>query len=337
MLMLFATPVVMILLFGYAIRTDVRDVRTVVVTSQMDGQTQQIVNRIGASEYFNITATAHSAAEAEALMRAQQADVALVFSPHFGSSRYDDAAIQILTDAADPNMAQQYQNYIGQILAESLSTAPSPILVKQLYNPSMQSAYNFVPGLMGLILMLICTIMTSNSIVREKERGTMEVLLVSPVRPLVIIISKAVPYLLLSFLVVIVILVMSRFVLAVPIAGSLFLILSVSALYILLSLSLGLIISNVSSTQLAALLGAAMVLLVPSLMLSGLIYPVSSMPWILQVLSNVVPATHYISVIRKLMIMGVGLEQVAREVGILLLFTAVLLTVAFLTFKRRLQ
>lgn len=337
MLVLFGMPIVMMLLFGYAIRTDVKDVRTLVVTASMDHTTQRIVERIGASEYFNVVGTAGSAAQAEEMLRHQRADMAIVFTGEFANHRYDDATIQVLTDAADPSMAQQYVNYIRQILATDMSDADPPILVRQLYNPSMQSSYNFVPGIMGMLLLLICAIMTSISVVREKEYGTMEVLLVSPVRPITIILSKAVPYLLLSFAIIVVVLLMTRFVLGVPLAGSLFWIIAVSLIYILLALSLGLIISNVASSQFVALLISAMMLLLPSVMLSGMVFPVASMPKILRWISAIVPATYYISALRKLMIMGVGVGQVARDLGVLVGYTALLMVVAFLTFKRRLQ
>ena len=201
----------------------------------------------------------------------------------------------------------------------------------------MRSAYNFVPAIMGMLLILICAMMTSISIVREKEKGTMEVLLVSPVRPLMVIVAKAVPYLVLAFGILITILFMSRYVLGVPIAGSLLSILAVSTLYILLALSLGLLISNVAQTQFVALLMSAMVLLMPVVMLSGMIFPVESMPQVLQWLAALVPPRYYIEAMRKLMIMGVGLDAVAHEVAVMAGMTVVLLTVALLKFKQRLE
>ena len=247
MLILFGMPVVMMLLFGFAITTDVKNVRTVVVTSEMSPRTQQAVERLAHSEYFIITQTVNTPQEAERLIRSQKADMALVFTQNHG--------MQIMVDGSDPNMAQQWTNYAQQTIASSNSHL--------LYNPQMRSAYNFVPAIMGMLLMLICAMMTSISIVREKEKGTMEVLLVSPVKPLMVIIAKAVPYLVLAFGILITILLMARFVLGVPLAGSLFWILAVSTLYILLALSLGLLISNIAQTQLVALLLSAMVLLMP--------------------------------------------------------------------------
>ena len=318
MLILFGMPVVMMLLFGFAITTDVKNVRTVVVTSEMSSRTQQAVERLAQSEYFDIMQTVNTPQEAEQLIRSQKADMALVFARGRG--------MQIMVDGSDPNMAQQWTTYAQQILASDRSALPlrsaknsqfSILNSQLLYNPQMKSAYNFVPAIMGMLLMLICAMMTSISIVREKEKGTMEVLLVSPVRPLMVIIAKAVPYLVLAFGILITILLMARFVLGVPLAGSLFWILAVSTLYILLALSLGLLISNVAQTQLVALLLSAMVLLMPVVMLSGMLFPVESMPTILQWISAVVPPRYYIEAMRKLMIMGVGIGEVAHEVAVL--------------------
>ena len=338
MLILFGMPVVMMLLFGFAITTDVKNVRTVVVTSEMSPRTQQVVERLAQSEYFMITQTVSTPQEAEQLIRSQKADMALVFSQNRG--------MQMMVDGSDPNMAQQWTTYAQQIImaptshlisADAPTRSLSPLTSHLLYNPQMRSAYNFVPAIMGMLLMLICAMMTSISIVREKEKGTMEVLLVSPVRPLMVIIAKAVPYLVLAFAILITILLMARFVLGVPLAGSLFWILAVSTLYILLALSLGLLISNVAQTQLVALLLSAMVLLMPVVMLSGMLFPVESMPQVLQWLAAVVPPRYYIEAMRKLMIMGVGFGEVAREVAVLAIMTVVLLAIALKKFNVRLE
>lgn len=351
MLILFGMPVVMMLLFGFAISTDVRDVRTVVVTSSLDHQTQSLVQALDASEYFDILYTVGTPAEAERLMRNQKADMALVFSYDF-ASRHE--GIQLMTDAADPNMAQQYAAYATQILASHVQAIQAPVptgpnalaastraisppLTKLLYNPQMKSAYNFVPGIMGMLLMLVCAMMTSISIVREKERGTMEVLLVSPVRPLMIIIAKAVPYLLLALGILVTILLMARYVLAVPLAGSLFWMMVVSLIYILLALALGLFISTLARTQLAALLMSAMMLLLPCLMLSGMMFPIESMPRILQWVTVVMPPRYYISAMRKLMIMGVGVHAVLTELLVLSGMTAAFVALALFKFNKRLD
>ena len=331
MLILFGMPTVMMLIFGFAITTDVKNVRLVAVTSQMDHETQAACDRLAASEYFTLTATVPTPREAELLIRSQKADLAVVFGKNFASKH---TGIQFIVDGADPNMAQQWTNYAQQVIVNSKS---SIVNLKMLYNPQMKSAYNFVPAIMGMLLMLICAMMTSISIVREKEKGTMEVLLVSPVRPLMIIVAKAVPYLVLAFVILVVILLMSRYVLMVPLAGSIFWIAAVSTLYILLALSLGLLISNIAKSQLVALLASAMLLLMPIVMLSGMMFPVESMPTILQWVSAIIPPRYYIEAMRKLMIMGVGIGDVMREVGILLAMTVVLLTVALKKFNTRLE
>lgn len=326
MLILFGMPVVMMLLFGFAISTDVRNVRTAVVLSHVDHQTHKMVERLGANEYFDILYKVDNSAAAEQLIRHQKADVAIVFDRN--------NAIQVITDGADPNMAQMYANYATMILQ---SSDTSVMTQKLLFNPQMRSCYNFVPGIMGMLLMLICAMMTSISIVREKERGTMEVLLVSPIRPLMIIIAKAVPYLVLAFVILCTILFISKYLLLVPISGSLFCIFLVSCIYIIVALSLGLLISTVAKTQLVALLTSAMMLLMPSILLSGMMFPVESMPDILQYISAIMPPRYYISAMRKLMIMGVGIDKVMHEVLVLSLMATVLLSAALLKFRNRLE
>ena len=331
MLILFGMPLVLMLIFGFAITTDVKNVRTIVVTSSMDHLTQQAVDRLAASEYFTIVQVVATPRDAERVIRGQKADMAIVFGPEFASKR---SGVQFIVDGADPNMAQQWTNYATSVI---LNPDGGAVNTKLLYNPQMRSAYNFVPAIMGMLLMLVCAMMTSISIVREKEKGTMEVLLVSPVKPLMIIVAKAIPYLVLAFVILIIILLMARFVLGVPLVGSLFWIIVISLIYILLALSLGLLISNVAKTQLVALLLSAMVLLVPIVMLSGMLFPVESMPTVLQWISAIVPPRYYIEAMRKLMIMGVGVKEVAREVMILSGMVALLMTLALVKFNKRLE
>ena len=331
MLILFGMPVVMMLIFGFAITTDVRNVRTIVVTSSMDHQTQRAINRLAASEYFTITTTVPTSKEAERLIRNQKADLAIVFGQDYASKQ---SGVQFIVDGADPNMAQQWTYYAQQ----TIFNVPSSMFnVKMLYNPRMKSAYNFVPAIMGMLLMLVCAMMTSISIVREKERGTMEVLLVSPIKPIMIIMAKAIPYLILAFAILTTILLMGRYILGVPLQGSILWIYLVSSIYILLALSLGLLISNIANSQLMALLLSAMVLLIPIVMLSGMIFPIESMPQILQWLSAIVPPRYYIEAMRKLMIMGVGFKEVMREVIILTGFTTLFLIISLAKFNKRLE
>ena len=336
MLILFGMPIVLMLLFGFAITNDVRNVRTIVVTSQMDHLTQQAVERLATSEYFTIVKTVATPQEAERQIRNQRADLAIVFGKLETPPPHLRRGVQFIVDGSDPNMAQQWMTYAQQTMAAA-NYELSPVNCKLLYNPRMKSAYNFVPAIMGMILLLICAMMTSVSIVREKERGTMEVLLVSPIRPLLIIVAKAVPYLLQAFLILLIILTMSATVLDVPLQGGLGWIILVSLIYILLALSLGLLISNIAQTQFVALLVSAMVLLLPTVMLSGMLFPVESMPVILQWVSAIIPPRYYIDAMRKLMIMGVGIENVWREVLVLCVMTALLLTIALKKFNVRLS
>lgn len=343
MLFLFGMPVVMMLIFGFAITTDVRNVKVTVVTAVMNPRIQQVVQRIDASEYFVVTHTVSTTQEAKQLLADHQADMAIVFSNDFVNDRYSEqASVQFLVDYTDPNMAEQRVSYIQQIIMDELrsqQTAQQQAIAntKLLYNPQMKSAYNFVPGIMGMLLMLICAMMTSVSIVREKERGTMEVLLVSPVKPLYIMIAKTVPYFVLSIFILISILLISKFILAVPIEGSVITILAVSLLYIVLALALGMLISVVSQTQVVALLISGMLLIMPSTMLSGMIYPIESMPAVIQYISTIVPTRWYVSAIKKVMIMGVGVNMIYEELIIMLGMTLLFLGIALKKFKIRLS
>ncbi len=337
-LILFGMPLVMMLLFGFAISNDIQNVRLVVVGSSQDLQTSKLVERLDASEYFTVTHLVGTPTEAERLIRSRKADMAVVFSANYANHTHDnEAQIQIIADAAEPNTAVQQASYAQQIMTMNAAGDLTPVSTKLLYNPRMKSAYNFVPGIMGMLLMLICAMMTAVSIVREKERGTMEVLLVSPVRPLMIIIAKAVPYLMLSALILVCILLLSAFVLDVPVAGSLFWVFLISIIYIIMALSLGLLISIVAETQLVAILASAMILLMPSILLSGMLYPVESMPTILRYLSQIIPASWYTTAMRKLMIMGVGIDMVWKELVVLTGITLLLLTIALRKFKERLE
>ena len=331
MLMLFGMPIVMMLLFGFAVTNDVRNVRIIVVMSNADNATQQVADRLAASEYFTLTKVVATPNEAEKAIRDQKADMAIVFSPDFASKK---SGYQLIVDGTDPNMAQQWTTYANAVIN---NTEAKAVNTKLLYNPQMKSTYNFVPAIMGTLLMLVCAMMTSISIVREKEKGTMEVLLVSPTKPLMIIVAKLVPYLVLAFTILSIILLMSSFVLGVPIKGSLFWIYVVSTIYILLALSLGILVSTIAETQLVALLISAMLLMMPVIMLSGMMFPIESMPKILQYISAIIPTRYYISAMRKLMIMGVGIEEVYFEVSVLISMLIALMSLALAKFNKRLE
>lgn len=331
MLMLFGMPIVMMLLFGFAVTNDVRNVRIIVVMSNADNATQQVADRLAASEYFTLTKVVATPTEAEKAIRDQKADMAIVFSQDFASRK---SGYQLIVDGADPNMAQQWTTYANAVIN---NTEAKAVNTKLLYNPQMKSTYNFVPAIMGTLLMLVCAMMTSISIVREKEKGTMEVLLVSPTKPLMIIVAKLVPYLVIAFTILSIILLMSSFVLGVPIKGSLFWIYVVSTIYILLALSLGILVSTIAETQLVALLISAMLLMMPVIMLSGMMFPIESMPKILQYISAIIPTRYYISAMRKLMIMGTGIEEIYFEVTVLISMLIALMSLALAKFNKRLE
>ena len=324
MLILLGMPVVEIILFGFAISTEVKNVRLAVLDPSNDVVTRKIIDRLDASEYFTVTTRFHSPQEMEAAFRKNKIDMAIVFGERFADGLYTgDARVQLIVDATDPNMSTSQSNYAASIVSSAGQEMLPPNVfvsrltpdVKLLYNPQMKSAY----------------------IVREKETGTMEVLLVSPVRPLFIVLAKAVPYFVLSFVNLTTILLLSVFVLDVPVVGSLFWLVMVSLLFIFVSLALGLLISSVTSTQVAAMLASGMILMMPTMVLSGMIFPVESMPVILRAISDIIPARWYIQAVRKLMIEGVPVVLVLKEIGILLLMAVVLITISIRKFKYRLE
>lgn len=354
MLILLAMPVVQILLFGFAITTEVKDARVMVLGYSGDPVEQRLVERLEQNAYFRVVGFVHTDQEAWKAFRQNETDMIVAFPENFGEqvAGQEGAGIQILVDGTDPNTAHLMKNYARAVIASGLGEmarlAPGTssagiqsgavnLQTHMLFNPQMKSAYNFVPGVMGLILMLICTMMTSVSIVREKETGTMELLLVSPIRPIFIILAKAVPYFLISCINLITILLLSVFVLDVPVAGSLLLLSFVSMLLILVALSLGLLVSTLANTQVAAMLLSGMVLMMPVMLLSGLIFPIESMPLPLQWISNLIPAKWYIQAVKKIMIEGVGLPFVWQEIVILCVMAAILTTVSLKNFRQRLE
>ncbi len=347
MMILLAMPVVLIILFGFAITTEVNNVRMAVYAPSNDELTRRVTERFAANSYFDMVGAVTDPRDVDLLFRENRADIVLVFGPDFqnGLMHTGEASVQLIIDGSEPNTAATIYSYATNILSAyqaELGAAGSGTYVikpgvKLLYNPQMKSAYNFVPGVMGLILILICAMMTSISIVREKERGTMEVLLVSPMAPMSIILAKVVPYLCISAVNVITIMLLAVFVLGVPIAGSIVWIGVLSLIYIFVALALGIMISSLVKTQVAAMLASAMVLMIPVMILSGMIFPIENMPWILQALSHIVPARWYVSGIKKLMIEGLPIVYALKELGILALMGTVLITTSLKLFKNRLE
>lgn len=341
MMILLLMPVVLIILFGYAITTEIKRVPIAILDQSRDEVTQKMISHFAASEYFELYKMIDNVEEGRALFR--QGKVRMVLIVERGKGK-GESEIQLLVDATDPNEATQLSAYAKQIAVEQLSpftfqfsTGKGIVpVISLLYNPQLRGAYNFVPGVMGLILILICAMMTSVGIVKEKEIGTMEVLLVSPLKPVYIILAKATPYLLLSLVNIATILALSYFLLDVPINGSLLLLVGVSVLYALVALCLGLLISTIADTQQAAMLISAVVLMLPVILLSGMVFPIENMPEILQAISNIVPAKWYIIAVKDIMIKGLGLGSVLQEIGILSLMVVVLIGLSVKRFKIRL-
>jgi ABC-2 type transport system permease protein len=346
MLVLIGLPIVQLLIFGFAITTEVRNANIAILDDSKDEVTQNIITKIESSQYFDIDRTISTNDQIEKAFQSGKIKLAVVFQPNFQNelSHSNKAQLQIIADATDPNQATTLTNYVNSIVMDYQNELnkqnKSPYTIKtetrMLYNPQLKGAYSSVPGVMGMILLLISAMMTSIAIVKEKELGTMEILLVSPMQPWLVVISKVIPYFIISLINVATILILSVFVLGLPIEGSLLLLIGSTIVYIFCALSLGILISTVTETQQAAMLISLLGLMLPVVMLSGYAYPIANMPFILQVLSNLVPAKWYIIIVKNIMIKGIGLEQIWKELLILLAMTGTFLIISIKRFKIRL-
>lgn len=347
MLILLAMPILMLVLFGYALNTEVKNSKFAVYDPSQDEVTKAMIEKLQINDYFMLKKVLHSASEAEKAFQSGEVAMVVVFSDNFYDNLMHDghAQIQLLADGSDPNTAAIITNYATTILSsyqmELMKTGKIPYQitpeVKLLYNPSMVAAYNFVPGVMGMILLLICTMMTSVSITREKERGTMEVLLASPMKPLYVLLSKAVPYFFLSLVNLATILIIAVFIMNVPIAGSFIGLITISLVYIFVCLTLGLLISSIVETQMAALIISAMGLMMPVMLLSGMMFPIENMPLAIRWIPEIIPAKWYIEALRKVMIMGLGFSAIWKELAVLVGMGAFLIIVSLRKFKTRLE
>jgi len=346
MLILFGMPVVQLLIFGFAITMEVRNARVAILDNSKDETTQKIITKMESTGYFDIERTLISNDEIEKAFKSGRIKIAVVFQPNFQNdlAHINKAQIQIIADATDPNQATTLTNYISSIIMDCQSELNKqneiPYTIetemRMLYNPQLKGAYSSVPGVMGLILLLISAMMTSISVVREKEFGTMEILLVSPMKPWLVIVSKAVPYFILSLVNVATILLLSVFVLGLPIKGSLILLITLTILYILCALSMGLLISTVTNSQLAAMLISLIGLMLPVIMLSGYAVPIANMPDILQFVANFSPAKWYIIIVKNIMIKGIGWNGVIKESLVIIGMTLFFIMLSIKRFKIRL-
>ncbi len=346
LLILFGMPIAQIMIFGFALTNEVKNSRIAVLDPSRDLATTAITEKLEASRYFDIQQSIGSPQEIVSAFRQGKIRLAVVFPPGFRKDllQQNSAQIQLIADASDPNTATTLTRYAQAVIQdyqesmESSSKLPYSIRLetRMLYNPQLKGAYNFVPGVMAMILMLVCTLMTSIAIVREKERGTMEVLLASPLKPILVILAKALPYLALSMVNIASILLLSVYVLELPIAGSLLLLVGESILFTVTSLSLGLLVSSITASQQVAMLISLMGMFLPTLMFSGFMFPIENMPLPLQVISNLVPAKWYFYIVKAVMIKGLGMASIWKETLVLSGMTLFFLGLSLKKFKIRL-
>jgi len=343
---LLGLPIVMMLLFGFAISNEVKDSKVAIIDYSKDVMSRQLIDRIGQSNYFTVLSSYQNEEAIESAFRKGDIRLAIIIPPDFASSLpKDGSSIRILADASDPNTANIVINYANAILADFMKSnftpLQEPISIKvesrMLYNPQLKSSYNFVPGVMTLIMMLLGTMMTAVSIVKEKEMGTMEILLVSPMKPILVIISKAIPYLVLCFIDVLLILLMSYTLLEMPLRGNIPLLLGESLLFIVTTLSFGLLISTLVASQQMAMFISLVGFLMPALVFSGFMFPIENMPIPLQVISNVVPTKWYFYILKTIMIKGLGFEYIIMPTIILFSMTTLFILLTLRNFKVRLM
>jgi ABC-2 type transport system permease protein len=347
LLILFGLPVVQIILFGFALSSEVKNISITVLDNAHDNNSIQIINRVKASSYFLFNDPVLHYNDIEEQFKAGNIKCALIFPINFGQelARSGKAQIQIIADGSDPNTATILVNYLSAIIAGyQQQLNPTARLnyqivpeVRQLYNEEQNGSLNFIPGVIALIFMIVCTALTSVSVVREKELGTMEILLVSPFKPIMVLIAKAIPYLVLSIINFIIILLLSVYLLHVEIKGSLVLLFAESILFIITCLSLGLLISNRTNSQQTAMLISMMGMMLPTLLLTGFMFPLENMPKIFQIISHILPSRYYYIIIKAVMLKGLDFSYVWKETLILAGMTIFLLAVALKNFKIRLS
>ena len=344
---LFGMPIAQILLFGFAITNEINNVDIAILDHSKEVTTKEIIQKIAASKYFSIKETLDREGDIETVFKKGKIKAVLIFENNFGKNLMNShqATVQIITDATNPNTANAITTYIQAILQNYQQSKNQGIIVpfqvhlntRMIYNPELKSVFMFVPGVMTVILMLVSAMMTSISIAREKEMGTMEILLVSPLKPYQVIIGKVVPYIFLSITNALVIVLLSIFLFKMPVQGSLFLLGLESVLFIITSLALGILISTLVKTQQAAMMISLMGLMLPVILLSGFIFPISSMPMPLQLISNIIPAKWFIIILKGIMLKGVGLAQLWKATLILMGMTAIFIGLSVKNYKIRLE
>ncbi|MCB0697077.1 MAG: ABC transporter permease [Chitinophagaceae bacterium] len=346
LLLLFGMPIAQIILFGFALTNEIKNSKIVVCDYANDIASHRIIDKIAVSDNFVLEQNLMNHYEIEDAFKSGKIKLAIVFPANFNEDLMHEnkAQVQIIADASDPNTANTLTNYATNIIMsyqqELMNDRRPPMQIhtdiRMIYNPELKGVYNFVPGVMALVLLLVCVLMTSVSIVKEKENGTMEILLVSPFKPIMVVIAKAVPYFVLSIINLTVILVMSTTLAGLPIHGSIVLLYFESSLLILCALSLGLLISNVTASQQTAMLISLMGMLLPTILLSGFMFPLENMPVPLQIIANIVPSKWYYIIIKSVMLKGLGIGAIWKETLILAGMTTFLLVLSIKKFKNRL-
>jgi ABC-2 type transport system permease protein len=347
LVVLFGLPVAQILIFGFVIRNEIQDVRIAILDPSRDPVTLDITHKILASGFFRLDDYLTSEHDVEDIFKTGRIRQVVIFEDNFADrlEKEGTASIQLLADASDPNSAKMIVSYTQGIVAtylqelnrnQSLPLAIEP-RVRMMYNADLKSAFMFVPGTMALVLTLVSAMMTCITIVREKETGTMEAILVSPLRPVQIIAGKVTPYILLSCINAVVILLLGYYIFHLPIHGSLLLLFGETILFISLALSLGILISTVSNTQVVAMFISAFALLLPTLLLSGFIFPIENMPRILQWLCAIMPPKYFIIILRNVMLKGTGMGEIWKETLVLTGMLMLFLSLSALRFRVRLQ
>ena len=347
LLVLVVLPISQLLIFGFALNSSLTEMPTAVLDMSNDRMSRQIVSEIDASSTFKIVEYVSSMQEVDELFKSGKLSLVLVFMPGFEREikRTGKGNMQVIMDASLQINASTLESYILATLLtyqQKINAGrelPIQIIpeVKMRYNPRLNSAFHFVPGVIGIVLMLVCSMMASLAIVKEKESGTMEVLLVSPVRPPVIILAKLMPYLLIGMINIVVILLISVFVLKVPVAGNIFLLFFVGTIFTLSSLALGIMVSVLTKTQRSAIIISIAGLMLPAITLSGFIFPLDSLSMGMKVIVHAMPVTLFISSARNIMIKGLGMEAVYPELCGLVVITVVLIAISIKCFKNRLS
>jgi ABC-2 type transport system permease protein len=347
LLILFGMPIAQMMLFGYVITNELKDVKLAVLDNSKDNTTQRIIEKLTSSGYFVLERNLKSEDEIASCLREGKIREIIVFEPEFEKKleREGMASVHIITDASEANTASLMYSYTSGIIQDFVNkenrsqVQPMQITTKSrmMYNENLESVFMFVPGTMAMILMLISALLTSISIVREKELGTMEVLLVSPLKPIQIVVGKVTPYVVLSFINAVSIITLGYFVFGLPVAGSLLLLMAECMLFIMMALSLGILISTSTNSQQTAMFLSMLGLMLPTILLSGFIYPIENMPKVLQWLCYIVPPRYFIIIIKNIMLKGTGFAYVWKETLVLLGMTLFFIALSARKFKVRLQ